>query len=322
MYNHRKIAVVIPAYNEQKLIIPTLKNVPSYFDNIYVINDGSKDATEKKVKSYRKRNSDKRIKIINHIENKGLGQAIITGYKKASEENNKIIFVVGGDFQMDLSEAERFITPLISNEADFTKGNRFMYSKNIKEDMPRIRLIGNSLLSLMTKFASGYWKIFDSNDGYTAIRKEALDRIDWTTATKGYGYNGDWMALFNLANIRIKDIPRRPIYLKGERQSQIKIVKYMMKVAPRLVYRFFWRIRKKYLSMNFHPLALFYLFGFLLLPPGLLLGIYLITKWIIYYPIAIPGTKAILATLLMIMGTLFLLFALLLDVQDNEKLQP
>ncbi|MEM4267930.1 MAG: glycosyltransferase family 2 protein [Candidatus Woesearchaeota archaeon] len=321
MYKKNRIAVIIPAYNEEKLIIPTLRNVPSYFDRIYVVDDGSKDHTRQRVLNYRKK-FDRRIKLVSHERNKGLGEAIITGYKVAAKDKNDVIFVVGGDFQMDLSEAEKFIIPIINNEVDFVKGNRFLYSKNIKEDMPFVRFAGNSILSLLTKFATGYWKIYDSNDGYTAIKREVIEKIDWDSAYKKYGYNGDWMALFNLANVRIKDVPRRPIYLKGERQSQIRIGKYIITVAPRLLYRFFWRIKKKYLSYNFHPLALFYFIGFIIFSFGFFLGIYLLIRAIKYYPDPVPGTKAILASMFLIMGTLFLLFALLLDVQDNEKLQP
>lgn len=317
MYRGKRIAVVLPAYNEEKLIKPTIENVPNYFDEIIVVNDGSKDNTEAVVSSFK----DKRITLINHNPNKGLGQSIITGYLHSSKKNNDITIVVGADFQMDLVEAKKFLDPIIDGKADFTKGNRFLYSKNIREDMPRVRFIGNSLLSFITKLASGYWKIFDSNDGYTAIKKEVIDAVDWTTATKRYGYNGDWMALFNIKNVRIMDIPRRPIYLKGERQSQIKIGRYIMKVAPKLLYRFFWRLKEKYIMRDFNPLVLFYFMGLLLVPAGLIIGIYMLIGEMLGYNVA-TGPMAILCVLFLLIGFQSFVFALMFDMNDNVKLCP
>jgi len=317
MYRGKKIAVVLPAYNEEKLIKPTIKNVPRYFDEIIVVNDGSKDNTEAVVRSFK----DKRITIINHEVNKGLGQAIITGYLHSSKKNNDITVVVGADFQMDLAEAKNFLDPIIDGKADYTKGNRFLYSKNIKKDMPKVRFIGNSMLSFITKLASGYWKIFDSNDGYTAIKKEVIDSIDWSNATKRYGYNGDWMALFNIKNVRIMDIPRRPIYLKGERQSQIKIFKYIMKVAPKLLYRFFWRLKEKYILRDFNPLVLFYFMGLTLIPIGSLIGLYMIIGEILEYNTA-TALMAILCALFLLIGFQSFAFALIFDMNDNLKLCP
>jgi len=318
MYKKLKVALVVPAYNEQKLIRPTLESVPRVIDKVYVINDGSRDNTEKVVKALARK--DKRITLINHERNLGLGQSIITGYMRSSKDDYDITVVVGGDHQMDLSEVERFLEPIANKEADFVKGNRFMYGGNAYKDMPRQRFFGNSSLSLLTKFASGYWKIFDSNDGYTAIAKWVIDKVDWSTATKGYGYNGDWMALFNVCNVRIKDVPRKAIYLKGERQSQIKVGRYAMRVGPHLFRRFFWRLKTKYFYYNFHPLLFFYIMSFLLFPLGLVMGI-----WLIYSKIigsVITGSTTILAALFILTGLQCFLFAVLFDMQDNEKLQP
>ena len=128
--------------------------------------------------------------------------------------------------------------------------------------------------------------------------------------------------MFNVYNLRIKDVPRRAIYLKGERQSQIKIGRYILRVLPRMIRSFFWRMKTKYIYQDFHPLVLFYFLSFILTPIGLVLGIYLIVKWIAFYPIDISGTKAVLSALCLIMGTQFFLFAMMFDMQVNEKLQP
>ncbi|MFH0869971.1 MAG: glycosyltransferase family 2 protein [archaeon] len=319
MYKNKRIALVVPAYNEQKLIKPTLEHVPSIIDRVYAVEDGSTDNTASVIQDIMKK--DKRIMMLKHKRNMGLGQAIITGYLKSYEDKNDITVVVGGDYQMDLAEVRNFLDPIIDGTADFTKGNRFLYSdSSMKEKMPFMRIFGNTSLSFITKLATGYWKIFDSNDGYTAISYEALGRVDWSQAWKWYGYNGDWMARFNVANIRIKDIPRRPIYLKGERQSQIKVLRYIRRVGPHLTRMFFWRLKKKYLYRDFHPLVLFYAMSFLLILLGIVAGVNIVLARILDW--AISGNFVMLCALCLILGFQSFGFAILFDLQANEKLQP
>lgn len=329
MYKRLKIALVIPAYNEEKLIKPTLETVPKTVDKIFVIDDCSTDNMPSVVKECMKK--DKRIVGIRHKKNRSVGQAIITGYKEAAKLGYDIVVVIGGDNQMDLKDLPNFLEPIYNKETDYVKGNRFMfnYSKtynNTKQGtafkvMPKQRFIGNSILSFIVKWASGYWKIFDTQDGYTAITKQAIERIDWRRAWKGYGYVGDWLALFNIYNLRVKDVPRRAIYLKGERQSQIKVGRYILNVLPRMIRSFFSRMKHKYIFQDFHPLVLFYLFGFTLLPLGILMGIYLFIKWLIYFPADVSGTKAVLVALFVITGIQSLFFAIWFDMQANEHLQ-
>jgi glycosyltransferase involved in cell wall biosynthesis len=330
MYKKLKIALVIPAYNEQRLIKPTLENVPKTVDQIIVVDDCSTDNMPKVLRKYMKK--DKRIIAIRHKKNQGVGQGIITGYKEAVKQNCDVAVVIGGDHQMDLKDLSNFLEPIHNKEADYIKGNRFMFDHTRKykdtqdgsafKVMPRQRFIGNSLLSFIAKWASGYWKIFDTQDGYTAITKEAIQRVNWKKAWKGYGYVGDWFALFNVYNLRIKDVPRRAIYLKGERQSQINIPRYMRIVLPRMIKSFFWRIKTKYVYQDFHPLVLFYVLGLTLLPAGLLLGLFLITKWLVHGgAINISGTKAVLTALFMITGIQSIFFAIWFDMQANEHLQ-
>lgn len=316
MYKGKKIALVVPAYNEERLIVPTLTHVPRLVDKIYAVNDGSTDKTKAVIKRLARK--DKRIILVDHGKNKGLGQAIITGYLRSAEDKNFITVVVGGDYQMDLSEVKKFLDPIIAGKADFTKGNRFLYSKRIREDMPKTRIFGNASLSFLTKLATGYWKIFDSNDGYTAIKTEFIPLVDWDTATKGYGYNGDWMAMFNLLNMRIMDIPRRPIYLKGERQSQIKVGRYTARVLPRLIYRFLWRLKEKYILQDFHPLILFYVLSFILIPLGILYGLLIIYSKLLFN--VVTGSTTIFTALLLIIGFQSLFFAMFFDMEDNRSL--
>lgn len=315
MYRDHKISLVIPAYNESKLIVPTLEGVPKHIDKIYVIDDASTDNMAEIVRKMAK--EDKRIELVQHAENMGVGQGIMTGYLQSSRDGYDIAVVVGGDNQMDLAEVNKFLDPLINGEADYTKGNRFLMGGNAYTDMPITRFVGNFIFTALTKFASGYWKVYDVVDGYAGITKEAIDRVDWSLAWKGYGYVCDWPAIFNLYKIRIKDVPRRAIYLPGERQSQIKGVRYVMRMTPKLLYRFWWRMTRKYMLHDFHPLVFFYFLGFTLLPAGLILGVKLVYDGIYG---ALSHNIVLLCALLIITGLQFLLFGMLFDMQDNEHL--
>lgn len=312
MYKGKKVSLVIPAYNEQKLIKPTLRNVPKTIDKIYVVNDGSTDNTNLVVKNLMKK--DKRITLITHGKNRGVGQAIITGYMQSSKDKYAIAVVIGGDNQMDLKDLPNFLNPIIENKADYTKGNRFLMGGNAYTDMPKIRFFGNSILSFITKFASGKWKLFDTQDGYTAITKGLIDRVDWSKAWKGYGYVGDWIVLLSVYNARILDVPRRAIYLKGERQSQIKIFKYVITVFPRMIRNFFWRLFTKHVFIDFNPLVFFYILSLLLLPAGLILGIKLVIEGLIG---PISGNQALLASMFSIMGLQSLFFGIWLDMEND-----
>ncbi len=315
MYQHKQIALVIPAYNESKLIKPTLENVPDVVDKVFVIDDASTDNMADVVKERMKH--DDRIELIQHEKNYGPGQGIIAGYKASSKQGYDFTVVVGGDYQMPLNEIETFLKPLIENKADYTKGNRFMLNGNAFDDMPRLRLVANTMISMLTKIASGLYKIFDVVDGYTAITKQAIDAINWDKAWKSYGYPMDFLIRLSAHGLRVMDVPRKAIYIQGERQSQIKGLKYAIKVSPMLLRGFFWRLIVQYVFRDFHPLIFFYILGLILLPLGVVFGGYLIFSQI--SGIGVTGPRAILCAMFIITGMQFLLFAILFDSQESEK---
>jgi len=315
MYRNKKIALVIPAYKEEKLIVPTLEEVPDLIDVIYVVDDASPDKLAEVVEQCSR--NDKRIKLIRHEQNQGPGGAIVTGYLRSAEEKNDIAVVIGGDHQMNLEEVERFLDPLIDGRADYTKGNRFLIWEKTRSKMPRIRIVGNILITAMTKLASGYYKIMDVVDGYTAITREAINIIDWSKAYKRYGYPMDFLIRLNAYGFRVRDIPRTPIYLDGERQSQIKGPRYALKVSPMLVRGFFWRMIFKYIYLDFHPLVFFFFAGLLLFPYGLYLGFEMIYKE--WFSIGdATGPTAILCALSIITGLQFLLFGMWFDMEMGK----
>ncbi len=319
MYREKRIALVIPAYNEEKLIRPTLENVPPLIDRIYVIDDKSPDHQAEVVLTCAEK--DPRITLIRHEVNQGPGGSIISGYLRASHDNYDIVVVVGGDNQMLLEEVQKFLDPLIDGKADYTKGNRFLLSQldDTLAKMPKIRLVGNWMITMLTKIASGYYKIMDFVDGYTAISKEAIDLIDWKKAWKRYGYPMDFLIRMNAYSLRTQDIPRTAVYLPDERQSQIKGFKYFLHVSPMLIRGFFWRLKFKYLYRDFHPLFLFYLFGLLTLSSGLAVGGYLVFDKLFLEGNAVTASRSVLAALLLLSGLQFILFAMFFDMEEGKS---
>lgn len=317
MYRDKKISLVIPARNEERLIVPTLEGVPALVDDVYVVDDGSHDRTREVVAAVAR--EDRRVHLIAHETNRGPGAAIISGYRAAAAGGCDIAVVVGGDNQMPLDQIERFLDPIADGRADYVKGNRFIEGEGKKtfDDMPRIRLVGNIVITALTKMASGYYKIMDVVEGYTAISREAIERVDWDRAWKGYGYPMNFLIHLNCHGMRMVEVPRRAIYLPGERQSQIRGVRYALRVAPMLLRGFWWRIATKYFLRSFHPVFLFYVFGMVLSTSGLGHGFYLISQGVL--GLHVPGPQSILCALLLITGSQLLLFAMLLDMEESHR---
>ncbi|MBD3308011.1 glycosyltransferase [candidate division KSB3 bacterium] len=322
MYREKRIALVIPAYNEAKLIKPTLKGVPAVIDRVYVVDDVSPDNQNEVIRECAQ--ADPRITLLQHDVNQGPGGAIITGYLQAFRDEYDIMVVVGGDNQMPLDEVAHFLDPIIDGKADYTKGNRFLLSQldDTLAKMPTIRLIGNWMITMLTKIASGYYKIMDFVDGYTAISREAVGLINWDLAWKKYGYPMDFLIRMNAYSLRVMDIPRTAIYLPGERQSQIKGFRYFLSVTPMLLRGFLWRLKFKYVYRDFHPLVLFYLFGGICLLAGLIGGGYLILdKLWLTGGFGVTASRSVLVALLILSGVQFILFAMFFDMEESKEMR-
>lgn len=318
MYRHNKISLVIPAYKEEKLIGSTLTHLPKLLDRVYVIDDLSPDNQNKVILALAKK--DKRITLLRHKINQGPGGSIITGYLQSLSDGYDIAVVVGGDYQMPLTEIKNFLDPIIDNRADYTKGNRFLLSRveDTLSKMPKTRLIGNWLITALTKIASGYYKTMDVVDGYTAINRRAIATINWDHAWKRYGYPMDFLVRLNAYGFKTIDIPRTAIYLPGEKQSQIKGFNYFLKVSPMLLRDFFWRLKFKYIYLDFHPLVFFYYLAFILLPIGSILGLLLLVDWAFLGGNMVTAPRAVFDSLLLISGIQFLLFAMFFDMEEGK----
>jgi len=312
MYKNHKIAVVVPAYNEEKLIGETLSSIPEYVDKVYAVDDGSTDRTFEIVQEFAKK--DSRIVCIKHEKNRGPGAAIVTGYKRALQDKMDIVAVMAGDNQMDPAYLPDLLEPIIEGRADYAKGNRLL-NPEYRRGMSRWRFFGNSILTFLTKIASGYWQVVDPQNGYTAISRRALERIDLDSIYPWYGYPNDILVKLNVYGFRIVDVPHPARY--GREKSKIKYGKYILKVSWLLLRDFFWRLKMKYILLSFHPLVLFYLFGIVFTSLGVFIGLHtLYYKFVLGGPLFVRG---VLSMLLFMVGLQFLSFAMLFDMQMNNS---
>src|ERR1700681_1392326 len=291
MLDGKTVAVVVPAYNEERLIVETLAGIPVFVDRVLVVDDRSTDETAERARE----TGDPRVEVIVHGENGGVGAAIVTGYKRARDERMDVTAVMAGDNQMDPAELEMLCAPVARGELDYAKANRLV-SGQAWELIPRHRYLGNAVLSMLTKIASGYWHVADSQSGYTAISKHMLEVVDLDRVYTGYGFPNDFLVHLNVSNARVRDFPSRPIYGVGER-SGIRYRKVVPRISWLLVRAFFWRLREKYVIRDFHPLVFFYAFGFLSTLGGLVLGIVEIAYRIAGYQVSV-GTVVLIALLL------------------------
>ena len=313
MLEGKRVAVVVPAHDEEHLIATTLGGIPGFVDRIIVVDDGSADATSERVRSF----GDARVELVVHERNRGVGAAIVTGYQRALAERIDVVCVMAADNQMDPVDLELLALPVVRGELDYAKANRLVTGEawNL---IPRTRYLGNAVLSMLTKIASGYWHVADSQSGYTAISKRMLEVVDLERVYTGYGFPNDFLVHLNVSNARVRDFPSRPIYGVGER-SGIRYRKVVPRISWLLVRAFFWRLREKYVIRDFHPLVFFYAFGFLSTLAGLVLGIVEIAYRIAGYQVSV-GTVVLIA-LLLISGSQFTLFAMWFDMETNKDLR-
>ena len=312
MLHERRIAVVVPAHDEEELIGSTLASIPSFVDAIYVVDDASKDATAE-----RAANGDSRVRVIRHERNQGVGAAIVTGYRQAAADGMDVTCVMAADGQMDPSDLATLAGAVARGEVDYAKANR-LFTGEAWKLIPRSRYLGNAILSLLTKIASGYWHVADSQSGYTAISRTLLEELDLGRLYPRYGFPNDMLVQLNVWNARVRDFPSRPIYGVGER-SGIKFRRVVPAISWLLFRRFWWRLGQKYVIRDFHPLVFFYALGTLLTVLGLALGIF--ETILRLNGNAITPATIVLVALLLISGTQFTLFAMWFDMESNKDLR-
>ena len=313
MLEDKTVAVVVPAYDEEELVGTTIRGLPAFVDRIFVVDDASSDGTAAAARA----TGDGRVEVITHDRNAGVGAAIVTGYHRAVEEEIDVTCVMAADNQMDPVDLQGLVELVSRGEVDYAKTNR-LFSGQAWQLMPRHRYLGNAVLSLLTKIASGYWHVADSQSGYTVVSREMLEQLDLDHVYTNYGFPNDMLVHLNVWNARVRDFPSRPIYGVGER-SNMRYRHVVPRIAWLLVRGFFWRLWEKYVKRDFHPLVFFYVMGFIATVAGVLLGLVVVGYRIAGY--SIPIATVVLVALLVISGLQFTLFAMWFDMESNKDLK-
>jgi glycosyltransferase involved in cell wall biosynthesis len=312
MLDGKTVAVVVPARDEETLLPETLAGIPGFVDRVYVVDDGSRDGTGAAAEA-----GGERVSVIRHEQSGGVGAAIVSGYKQALVDEVDVVAVMAADNQMDPADLETLAGAVARGEVDYAKANRLLTGQ-AWELIPRSRYLGNAVLSLLTKIASGYWHVADSQSGYTALGHDTLAVLDLDRIYRRYGFPNDMLVHLNVVNARVRDFPSRPIYGVGER-SGIRYRSVVPRIAWLLWKGFWWRMREKYVIRDFHPLVFFYVLGFLLTVAGLVLGV--IETVLRLMGNELPVATIVLVALLLISGTQFTLFAMWFDMESNRDLR-
>jgi len=315
MYRDARIAVVVPAYNEEILIARTIETMPAFVDHIIVVDDRSSDTTCKVVEEHAER--DHRVELIRHEVNRGVGGAISTGYVWCRENDIDIAVVMAGDAQMDPDDLGDMLDPVVEDRADYTKGNRLVTGQAWQK-IPSVRYLGNSALTFMTKIASGYWHVTDSQSGYTALNRRGLDLLPLEDIFPRYGMPNDFLVTLNIYGMRVMDVETNPIYGIGEK-SEIRVRRVLFSLSFLIARLFLRRMVQKYVIRDFHPLILFYAFG-----AGLMLvDIPLIARMFSVWASSgrIPPINALAVVFCTFMSFQSILFAMLFDMEANRDLK-
>ena len=318
MFQDHRVSVVIPAHDEELLIERVVDGIPALVDHIIVVDDASKDGTAQKLAGLKARYGD-RLTVIRHPTNQGVGGAIVTGYEAALKiaGEKHLVAVMAGDAQMDPEDLPKLLAPCARGQVDYAKGNRLITGEAWKL-IPRTRYLGNAILSLLTKIASGYWHVADSQTGYTVVTAEALAVLQLHRLYPRYGFPNHLLVELNNYDFRVRDVPIRPIYNVGE-VSGIRLHKVIPTISWLLFRCYFWRMKEKYIIRDFHPLVFFLTFGLCLTVGGGLFGLYLAYLRVSSGPIT--AVAVIFDAFCMIVGIQSILFALWMDMERNKDLK-
>lgn len=238
-----QIAVVIPTYKALKHILDVLNQIGPEVTKIYVVDDCCPDGTGDFVAANCK---DDRVSVVKHSENQGVGGAVMTGYKAAIEDGMSVLVKIDSDGQMDPSLITDFVAPIVNGEADYTKGNRFFDLEKV-DAMPKVRLLGNAVLSLMCKLSSGYWNLFDPTNGYTAIHADVARHLPFNKISRRYFFETDILFRLNTLRAVVVDVPMDAKY--GDEVSNLKVskivgeffVKHVRNFSKRIFYNYYLR---------------------------------------------------------------------------------
>lgn len=314
MYRKLETAVVIPCYNEEKMITQTIKKIPEYIDHIIAVNDASTDNTIGVLSKLKKQYS--KLIIVDNKVNQGVGGALIAGYDYAIKNTKATaIGIVAGDDQFDSSYLKAMLDDFIDQSADYVKASRFFHREAFKT-MPKYRQFGNIFISLLTKFSTGYYSITDITNGCGWLRREIIEKVDFSIVEKRYDYETSMLTALSIANAKVIDHAVPAHY--GDEKSTIKLIPTAWRNL-KAVWKGFWRrIYYKYVLYGFHPVALFLFTGMFFLIISLLLAIFLLYVKLFAHQSPTAGS-VMLAVLPFILGIQLTLTALTIDVSNENN---
>lgn len=311
MFRETRIHVVIPAYNVAGRIRDVIKGLPSCVDAVTIVDDCSTDDTPEAVRA----SPDPRVTVIRHAINQGVGGAMISGFAEALRHGDAIIVKMDGDGQMDPAYLPRLLDPIIDGRCDYAKGNRFLFHREL-DVMPKHRLAGNFVLTFLTKLASGYWNVFDPQNGYIAIHSAALRLLDLDRISKRYFFENDMLINLNVFNVRVMDVAMPARY--GAERSSMGIARILCSFPVHLFRGYWYRFYQKHVLRDFSAVALFMLTGLPLLGFGVFFGGYTWLQSYLQNRFASTGT-VMLSVLPLIVGFELVLQALVLEIKETPK---
>lgn len=287
-----------------------VRTMPDLVDSIIVIDDCSTDSTSEAASAP----GDPRVTLVRHDANQGLGASLADAHKRALAAGGDIMVVMAGDAQMDPEYLPALLEPILRDGYDFAKGNRF-FSSGSWSGMPRHRVFGNVVLTFLTKVATGYWDMFDPQNGYTAITRRASERIDWDDLAHDYSFENDVLARLGLIRARIKDVDIPAVY--GAEVSDIKLPKVVPSLLRTLRRSFWRRFWLQYVARSFSPVALFAFASSALLLWSLAWGVWVVVERV---EGVTPTTATVMIVVLpFLMGFELMLAAFVLDIMNSPK---
>lgn len=308
MYKGLRVAVVVPAYNEEKLIGKTLSTMPDLVDRIFVIDDCSTDDTSKAAAAV----ADERVQIIRLAQNSGVGEAILTGHRQVLAEGQDVSVVMAGDAQMDPDYLPALLDPIVEDGVRFTKANRF-YDRSSTSGMPRHRIFGNIVLSVLTKFSSGYYHLFDPQNGYTALHREALARLDLDSIAANYSFENSLLIHLNVLRVHARDVPIPAVY--GDEESTMRLSRVVPHLLRTLIAGFWMRIWRKYVFPSFGPFALLFFSGLAMTFLGVSAAV--VISILAFNDVTASPATVMISIAPLLAGIHLLVSALIIDMQES-----
>ena len=313
MYRDLRVAAILPCYNEEKLVTKTVTTLPDFVDEIITVDDNSTDRTWEIVQGLAKK--DKRVKPIHLDPNEGIGGAYLHGFDKAIADKIDLVVTMAGDAQCNPDYISNMIDTLIDQNLDYVKANRFFHLDALKQ-MPTFRRVGNTVITILTKFSTGYYSVFDSQNGYGVFKRKTLETMPFETIGRRYDYENTLLIALSIMGARVKDEPVPAIY--ADEVSTIPVFMTTMR-ALRVIWEGFWRrIYYKYVVYGFHPIALFLFAGLAISAIGWGFGIYILLEKLTNDLSPSTGT-VMLCVLPLILGFQLLLTTLTMDIGNEGK---